>query len=117
MTAENCPWRNKMTQCRFAILWYIYQGNPGWEGAHTGGRVGTLVTPFALVVLNSAGEHRDVRASSEDELVAFLKTTWRTLAPISFRYADGSPIDRETMDRLHKRFFAESVSPTEGVSA
>jgi len=63
---------------------------------------------FELVVLNSAGELRTVRFSSEEELISFLKVTYATEAPISFNHADGSAVDRETMDQIHSRFFGET---------
>jgi hypothetical protein len=63
--------------------------------------------PFDLVVLNAAGEQRTVRFPSEHELVAFMKATRETLAPIAFTYSDGSPLDRKTINRLHNSFFGE----------
>jgi hypothetical protein len=62
---------------------------------------------FELIVLNSAGELRTVRFPSEDELISFLKATSETEAPIAFHHADGSIIDRHTMNQIHRRFFGE----------
>jgi hypothetical protein len=60
---------------------------------------------FAVLLLNAAGKSRTAELSSEDELVEFLTATYRTEAPLSFKYLDGSPVETKVMDQIYTRVF------------
>jgi hypothetical protein len=62
---------------------------------------------YEIIVIDANGKSELVRFSSETKLVKFLQATRDTHAPISFARPDGSTLDRATMERIHKCFFAE----------
>jgi hypothetical protein len=62
---------------------------------------------YEIIVIDANGKTESVRFPSETHLVEFLKATRATRAPVSFARADGSKLNRATMERIHKRFFAE----------
>ena len=44
--------------------------------------------------------------STEDEAVEFLSATYRTEAPLSFQYVDGSPVEAKVIERIYARLFS-----------
>ena len=61
---------------------------------------------FKIVLLNSFGKKRTMEFSTENEAVKFLKETYRTEAPLSFQYVDGSPIEAKVIERIYSRVFS-----------
>ena len=68
-------------------------------------RKGKVLDGFEVLFLKPPGKCVRRCFKSEDELVDYLKRTKETEAPISFRYADGTIVDRATLDHIHRRFF------------
>ena len=44
--------------------------------------------------------------STEDQVVEFLKDTYRTEAPLSFQYVGGSPVEAKVIERIYARVFS-----------
>jgi len=61
---------------------------------------------FKIALLNSVGKCRTVEFSTEDEAVEFLKATYRTEAPLSLQYGDGSSIGAQVVERIYARVFS-----------
>jgi len=57
------------------------------------------------VLLNSVGKKRIMQFSTEDQAVEFLRDTYRTEAPLSFQYVDGSPVEAKVIERIYARVF------------
>ena len=70
-------------------------------------RTKQLPQGFEVVFLKVEGKRFRRHFKSEAELVEHLKNTKTTEAPVSFKYSDGSIIDKATLDRLHRRLFGE----------
>ena len=64
--------------------------------------------PFRILLLGPAGKKRTAQFSTEAEAVEFLKATYRTEAPLSFEYLDGSPVEVKAIERMYRRMFGES---------
>ena len=63
------------------------------------------VNGFEIVLLLQGGKKRTRRFKSEAELIDYLKATYKTEAPLSFRHADGSPVSGPTLERIYQRVF------------
>lgn len=68
--------------------------------------VDTKPRRFKIVLLNSVGKKRTVELLTEDEAVEFLKETYRTEAPISIQYGDGSLVEAKVVERIYGRVFS-----------
>ena len=62
--------------------------------------------PLEITLLDSAGEHQTKMFSTEDAVVAYLKETYTTEAPVAFQYEDGSPLATQVLDRIFDQVFA-----------
>ena len=69
--------------------------------------MGTNFRPFKILLLDSLGKKRTVGFSTEDEAVKFLKETYRTEAPLSIKYLDGSPVEVKRIERMYRRVFSK----------
>jgi hypothetical protein len=62
--------------------------------------------PLEITFLESTGKHKARIFDTEDAVVAYLKETYKTEAPLSFRYADGSIVEKQLLDKIFERVFA-----------
>jgi hypothetical protein len=60
---------------------------------------------FRILLLSSTGKKRTVEFSTEDEAIEFLKASYCTEAPLSFEYADGSPVEAKVIERIYSAVF------------
>lgn len=76
---------------------------PGIDLATINQRVRIWVGPG---MLRKAFAALETVLATEDEAVKFLKATYRTEAPLSLRYADGSKIEVKEIQRIYHRAYA-----------
>ena len=62
-----------------------------------------------ILVVDGTGNKRKVRVHLEEEAVEFLAATYTTEAPLSFTYDDGSPVEKEVLQRIHERLFRRTT--------
>ncbi len=63
------------------------------------------------VLLLGAPKKRTLEFPTEEQLVAYLKATRHTEAPLAIQYADGSLVKADVLNRIHARLF-DSIDPS-----
>ena len=61
--------------------------------------------PIDVVFLLACGKKQERQFETEAEASDYLKLTHATEAPLSFNYADGSPVLSLAIDRIYNRVF------------
>jgi hypothetical protein len=63
---------------------------------------------FRVVLMDLSLGQETLHLGSEMDLVTALQARCQDKAPIEMTYSDGAPIEREVMDRIHRRLFVPS---------
>ena len=63
------------------------------------------VRAIEVLFLVPGGKRRKRQFRKETVAIKYLTGSYATEAPISFKYADGSPVPGNTIDRIYERVF------------